>query len=525
VQIGSLTFALTLALAIPVGFLLVGLDLARSPWMMALILSTTSLGVVMPVLKEKNLSGSQYGQTVLISALIADFVTMLLITVVIAIMSTGLTFDILLISLLFVAVLLMYYFGMFFFNRTSRVRRVIEELSHASAQIKVRGAFTIMLVFVVLSEFLGAEVILGAFLAGAIVALLKTPSDADLIHKLEAIGFGFFIPIFFIMVGVEFNLMALISSSQALLLVPVLLLAAVAVKFFPAFSFRLNFPWRETFAAGTLIVARLSLIIAASEIGLEMGLISEALNAAIILVAIVTVTVAPVVFSRFHLERDSSQPRDVIVAGADDLGLQVAEQLQAHNEQVILIDPDGSRIIRSQQLGFQAVEARLDCPDDCATPYLENAKAVVCTHRDSEINYKICQLAHVNYGINNLVAQVNEPDEIERFRRLGVNTVHAALNRATMLAMVARTPGTYELLTNTGDDKEMIEVTVRGNLCDGKTLRQLQMPGNVLVLALRRDGELLVPHGDTKLQCGDRLTLAGSDDHIVSARQMFWAVN
>jgi CPA2 family monovalent cation:H+ antiporter-2 len=525
VQIGSLTFALTLAMAIPVGFLLVGLDLVQSPWMMALILSTTSLGVVMPVLKENNLSGGQYGQSVLISALIADFATMLLITVVVAILSTGLTFDILLIGLLFVAVFLMYYFGMFFFNRTSRVRKAVEELSHASAQIKVRGAFTIMLVFVVLSEVLGTEVILGAFLAGAIVALLKTPSDADLTHKLEAIGFGFFIPIFFIMVGVEFNLMALVSSSQATLLVPVLLLAAIAVKFLPALSFRLNFPWHETFAAGTLLVVRLSLIIAASEIGLQMGLISEALNAAIILVAIVTVTVAPVVFSRFNLERDTRLPRDIIVAGADDLGLRVAEQLQSHNEHVVLIDPEDNRIARAQRLGFDAVVARLDCPDDCATPFLENAKAVVCTHRDSEVNYKICQLAHVNYGIKTLVAQVNEPEEIERFRRLGVNTTNAALDGATMLAMVARNPAAYNLLTSTEDDKEVIEVSVRGGYCDGKTLRQLEMPGDVLVLALRRNGELLVPHGDTELVCGDRLTLAGSVEPIDSARQMFRTVN
>jgi Trk K+ transport system NAD-binding subunit len=297
------------------------------------------------------------------------------------------------------------------------------------------------------------------------------------------------------------------------------------VKFFPAFSFRLSFPWRETFAAGTLLVARLSLIIAASEIGLEMGLISEALNAAIILVAIVTVTVAPVVFSRFHLERDTSQPRNIIVAGADDLGLRVAEQLQAHNEQVVLIDPEDSRIARAQRRGFEAVMARLDCPEDCATPYLENAKAVVCTHRDSKVNYKISQLAHVNYGIKTLVAQVNEPDMIERFRRLGVNTTNAALDGASMLALAARNPATYSLLTSTDDDKEVIEVTVRGTHCDGKTLRQLEMPGDVLVLALRRNGELLVPHGDTELMCGDRLTLAGSVDPIDSARQIFWAVN
>jgi len=80
-------------------------------------------------------------------------------------------------------------------------------------------------------------------------------------------------------------------------------------------------------------------------------------------------------------------------------------------------------------------------------------------------------------------------------------------------------------LTSTEDDKEVIEVTVRGGYCDRKTLRQLEMPGDVLVLALRRNGELLVPHGDTGLVCGDRLTLAGSVDHIDSARQMFRAVN
>lgn len=71
----------------------------------------------------------------------------------------------------------------------------------------------------------------------------------------------------------------------------------------------------------------------------------------------------------------------------------------------------------------------------------------------------------------------------------------------------------------------MIEVTVSGGYCDGKTLRQLDMPGDVLVLVMRRNGEPLVPHGDTELVCGDRLTLVGSVDPIDSARQMFRAVN
>jgi len=199
--LGSLSFVLTLVFSTLIGFALVKAGLVTNPWMIALILSTTSLGVVVPVLKERGLSSGRYGQSLLVAALIADFATMLLITVVVAALSHGLTLDILLIGVLFVAFFLMYQFGMLFFNRIPGVRRLMEELSHATAQIKIRAAFTMMLIFVALAEGLGTEIILGAFLAGAIVSLLTTPEDAETKHQLESFGFGFFIPIFFIMVG------------------------------------------------------------------------------------------------------------------------------------------------------------------------------------------------------------------------------------------------------------------------------------------------------------------------------------
>ena len=81
-----------------------------------------------------------------------------------------------------------------------------------------------MLAVVALSETLGSEIILGAFLAGAIIGLLRTADDIELGYQLNAIGYGFFIPIFFIKVGVEFNLPVLAPSPGALLLVPFLLL-------------------------------------------------------------------------------------------------------------------------------------------------------------------------------------------------------------------------------------------------------------------------------------------------------------
>ena len=246
---------------------------------MGLILSTTALGVVVPILKEAGLNQSLYGQTILLATVIADFVTMFLISVLVAVISRGLTAEILLVFLLFVAFFFAARFGSFL-SRIESLQRIIQELSHATAQIKVRAAFSTLLIFVVLAEKLGIEIIVGAFLAGAIVALLRTPEDKALASQLEAIGFGFFIPIFFIMVGVDFNLPALLSSSGALLSVPLLLTAAIAVKIIPALVFRLNHTWREAFAAGILMCPRLSLIIAAAAIGEKLGIIDESVNAA-----------------------------------------------------------------------------------------------------------------------------------------------------------------------------------------------------------------------------------------------------
>ena len=251
----------------------------------------------MPILKETGLSQSLFGQTILLATVVADFVTMFMISVLVAFISRGLTGEILLVFLLFVAFILAARLGPLL-RRIQPLQTAIEELSHATAQIKVRAAFSTLLIFVVLAEKLGIEIIVGAFLAGVIVSLLRTSDNRELTGHLEAIGFGFLIPIFFIMVGVDFNLPALFSSSEALASVPLLLGAAVAVKMAAAVVFRLNHSWREVLAAGVLLCPRLSLIIAAAAIAKKLGVIDEAVNAAVILVAVATVTAAPLAFVR-----------------------------------------------------------------------------------------------------------------------------------------------------------------------------------------------------------------------------------
>ncbi|MFL7867746.1 MAG: cation:proton antiporter, partial [Anaerolineales bacterium] len=268
--LATLSFLLTLILSLAVSFGLASAGFVGDPWMMTLILSTTSLGIVVPVLKERRLITSRFGQTVLLAALLADFVTMFLITVYVAARSSGLTFEILLIVLLFVPVVLLYQLGVRWL-RAPGVRRLFEELADATAQVKVRSAFAIMIAFVVMAEIVGAELILGAFLGGALASLLSGKGEEKLRYKLDAIGFGFFIPLFFVFVGVHFDLNAFLSEKSAWILAPILLAASFGIKFLASLVFKRVFSWRETIASGFLLSARLSLIIAASAIGLQLG--------------------------------------------------------------------------------------------------------------------------------------------------------------------------------------------------------------------------------------------------------------
>ena len=519
-RIAGLSFLLTLVLSSLIGFAFTRAGLASSPWMIALILSTTSLGVVVPVLKEQGLSSGRYGQTLLISALIADFVTMLLITVVVAALSHGITLDILLIGLLFVAFFLVYYFGGIFFNRISGVRRVLEELSSATAQIKVRAAFTMMLIFVALAEMLGTEIILGAFLAGAIISLLKKPEDAELVHQLDAIGYGFFIPIFFIMVGVDFNLSSLISSSSAMFLVPLLLLSAAIVKFLPMLLFKLNFSWKQTLGAGTLLSSRLSLIIAASAIGLRIGVISEPFNAAIILVAIVTVVLAPLIFTKLIPAKDLDEDYVILVMGAGPIGFQVAQHIQNHGDRVVLIDEDPVRIERANRNGLEAIQARTDVYDPATEELLNQAQRMVVVFSDIEKNYRICSRARTTYGINHVVARLTSPGEISRFEKIGATPLNPATDQAILLGLVTRNPTMYELLTRTDDSRDLCEIAISNPEYLDKPLKDIVFPNDLLVVAVRKDGELIIPRGDTILRRGNQITVLGSDDCIDNTRSL-----
>ncbi len=288
--LGTLIFIITLAISM---FLTHQMGYG---FYMALVLSTSSVGLILPTIKEQGLLKSELGQTIIISAFVADFTTMLLLTVHTLYHEKGITWEMLLIALIFMLFFAVYYAGkLAIWHYPERLSKWFK--SDHPSEIGVRASFALLLVFVVLAEVVGVEAILGAFLAGVMLSLLFRGGTV-LEQKLYGIGYGFLIPIFFISVGMQFDLGAL--AKGGLYLVPMLLLIAFAVKIVPSLLFLVRHSLKDSISAGVLLSSRLSLIIAVAAVGMKLDLITTAMGSAIILLAIITSISCPTIFKKMH---------------------------------------------------------------------------------------------------------------------------------------------------------------------------------------------------------------------------------
>jgi Kef-type K+ transport system membrane component KefB len=177
-----------------------------------------------------------------------------------------------------------------------RLRQDLLRLQDTTAQIRVRAALVLFVGFAALAKTLGLEVILGTFIAGAIISLVDR--DQVMTHpgfrrKLEAVGFGVFIPAFFVTSGVRFDLQALTSSVSTVIMVPIFLAALLAVRGIPAIVYRRAIDTRHAAIAGMLQATSLPFIVAATAIGMQLHLIDAAGSAALIGAGLLSVLIFP----------------------------------------------------------------------------------------------------------------------------------------------------------------------------------------------------------------------------------------
>lgn len=289
-------FAISFAIAVVVALGLKASGLIETPLLIAIILCATSLGVLIPVLKDAGEISSTFGQLIVAAGTIADFGAVILLSIFFS-GEGGVGSTLLLIgSLVLLAIVV--FIAVKSAERSSLLRQDLVRLQDTTAQIRVRGAVVLLVGFAAIADSLGLESILGAFMAGAILSLLdkdEAMTHPEFRRKLEAIGFGLFIPVFFVTSGVKYDLNALTSSASNVLMVPIFLAALMAARGLPALLYRRVLDARQTLIAGLMQATSLPFIVAAVAIGEDLDLIDAAEGAALVGAGLLSVLLFPLI--------------------------------------------------------------------------------------------------------------------------------------------------------------------------------------------------------------------------------------
>tara|TARA_B100000902_G_scaffold386485_1_gene429208 strand:+ start:132 stop:1286 length:1155 start_codon:yes stop_codon:yes gene_type:complete len=263
------------------------------PFFLGLVLCTTSVAIVIPILRSDDTIKSNYGQLLFMTALLSDIMTLLGATILASVeRSGGFGIKNLNVILYFVFVTL--------------VLRIVKRIAWWNPQLfsrmfdgndpeelGIRSSIALMLTLVGVAVLFEIEAILGAFLAGTIFAFIF-PNRGSLESSLKGFSYGFLIPIFFINIGLNYDI-SVFSNTQFYIEVLYLFGIAIVVKLLPTILLIFNgINLKQIFAGGFLLSARFSLIIAMAEIGVEIDLISKAIEQQIILLAVLTATIAPI---------------------------------------------------------------------------------------------------------------------------------------------------------------------------------------------------------------------------------------
>lgn len=509
--ISILIFVLILLLSYGLSYGLMLLGFVTEPYLMTLIIATISLGVVMPVLKEKKMMDTGLGQTVLLVTVISDFVTMILLAVYLSALAHDVT-KMLLLLLFFLLVFVFY----FFFRRFTN-KGWFAILGKGTVQLGTRAVFALILLFVVMSETLGVENILGAFLAGVIVSLLMP--NREFAHQLDTFGYGFLIPIFFVMVGVNLDLWSLFADPSILLLIPLLIFAIFISKMIPSLLLNIWYPWRKVLGSGLLMSSTLSLVIAASTIALEMGIIDEHLHGALILVAILTCLLFPVLFNKVYPNEADKRTR-VSIVGINHVTMPVTRDLIKEGYDIRLYTSQtGSEEERSNWnpetagQSLKVEEVTLDSRE-LEERGVYDTDIIVFGSMDDDANIRLAEHAG-SLGLERIIVRVEDPEKQEMAQRQGMAVFSTLYASRILLKALIEHPSAVKLITQ--QDDSLQEIRMNNPAYHNSFLRDLSFLKRVLVLRIYRGESFIIPHGNTQIQVGDRLLASGEAEqmHIV----------
>ncbi|HYH00579.1 MAG TPA: cation:proton antiporter [Terriglobales bacterium] len=279
----GIAFGLT-ALLYAVGF-------CQSPLLIAVATCTTAIGALLPILRDTGELNSAFGRHVLAAGAIGEFGPIILVSLLLTREHTRWEQTALMLGFVVVSLVAS---GIALIPRPTRLETFLERTMNAPSQLPVRIAILVLATLVVLAEDFGMDMILGAFAAGMVTSLGTKGGAARQLHsKLEAIGFGFLIPMFFVTSGMHFDLATLFRSHSSWLRVPVFLAILMIARAAPTILYRYELDTRDRLPFALYSATSLPLMIAIAEIGTATGRMQPGNAAALVAAGMISVVLFP----------------------------------------------------------------------------------------------------------------------------------------------------------------------------------------------------------------------------------------
>ena len=488
-------------------------------WFFSLIPTTTFMGIVYPVLKNRGETKTYYGQTLITTAAVADVFSITLVTISSLYLKFGFHYELILVIAFFFFFILLYFLGKKF--SPGIFKKITFQKAHAATQLSMRGALALVLLFVVISQFVGGEVvILGAFLSGLLMSFFMSKERSILIIKLEGMGFGFFIPVFFIMVGARFDPGSLKEyGSSIYIFLALLVILFYAVKVIPSFIWIKRFGRRLSFAAGSLLAAHLGLVIAASSVGLELGAITPGANASFIIMVIITCFASPTLYNHFNKMKAFSDDHTIIIGGSS-VGVLLSRRLKMLGKSSLIVEVNPKRYEEIRSNGMDVIMGDGMDPKIYNEANLKSNCYVVVMTADEKRDLEICEMLRKDLNHERIISIPGNTAIESKMHHLGVQILDARRVLASTIENPILRPGTYQSLIETFEDFSVEDITILNTSIEGKKIMDLPLHKDAMIMLLTRGNEKYVPHGNTYLKMGDVITIFGTGTGIEEIRNI-----
>ena len=305
-------FALSAVIGIGAAYLIAQFEPISQPLLLGFALTSTSLGVLVPILRDAHENQTEFGQMAVAHASMGEFGSLILVAVFFSSKDSAPAARI---GLFLVFAVLMITADLIMARaiRSTRLFDTARRLRGGSWQLDVRLAILVLIVFAAVADVFGFDGILGCFAAGAIIKVIDRrgfTEDRDLVTKIDAVGYGFLIPVFFISSGINLNLRVLVEQPKHFLLIPAFLVALLIARGLPAQRHRGEIGRVRAAALGLLLSTTLTVLVVVVSIATNTHILDPASAAALLATGLLSELFFPPL-ARWLLER-TPEPVDSV---------------------------------------------------------------------------------------------------------------------------------------------------------------------------------------------------------------------